>query len=143
MTDNNLDKQMYDVNFLLDRGYDAFALNKSKLKLVQPNFTKKDRKTYVDNFEDVCKSIGREPEDIRVFLKKELQMNSSFMQDGTLKIDAMVKNAGMIESALVTYVKTYVMCKSCNSCKTHTEKVDRLTFLVCTTCKARKALSKD
>lgn len=133
----------YDTEYLLDRAYLMFSLDKSQTRLVPPIFEKKDRKSYVHNFLDVCKSIDRDPEEVRKFLGRELNMETSFKESGSLKIDALVKNSGMIEKLIIRYVSEYVQCKSCKSCKTSTEKINRITYLVCKTCGARVSFNKD
>jgi len=134
---------IYDIDTLLDRAYGLFTLDRSRTKITPPEFVKKDRKSYIQNFLAVCKSIDRDPEEIKKFLSRELNMETSFKESGVLKIDAIVKNAGIIEKLITNYVKDYVQCKSCSSCKTITERVDRLTYLVCKTCGARLTITKD
>ncbi|VBB17804.1 translation initiation factor 2 subunit beta [Yasminevirus sp. GU-2018] len=136
------DFDIYDSNALVDRAYSLFTLDKSTVRLVRPVIEKKDRKTYIHNFTEVCKSIGRNQDEIQQFLGRELQMATSVKENGSLKIDAIVRATGSIENILRTYVTEYVMCKACKSCKTKTVKEDRITFLECTACKSKSALSK-
>jgi len=134
---------IYDVDDLLDRAYNSFSLDRSRTKIVPPVFAKKDRKSYVHNFLDVCKSINRDPEEVRKFLSKELNMDTSFKdnESKSLKINAIVRTGSIIENIIYKYVVDHVQCKSCKSCKTVNERVDRLTYLVCNTCKARVTIT--
>lgn len=141
--DEHFDEEReYNTEDLLDRAYRSFILDTGRIKLVKPMFEKKDRKSYIHNFSEVCKSIGRDQEEVKRFLSRELQMESSFKENGSLKIDAIVRSAGMIEKILQNYVIEFVMCKSCKSCKTTTTREDRITFLVCNACKAKVAIHK-
>jgi len=103
---------------------------------------KKDKKSYINNFIDVCKSINRDSEEIRSFLGKELRMETSMKENKSLKIDGMVRSVGMIENIIKNYVINHVMCKSCKSCKTNVIKEGRINYLVCTTCNAKMAIDK-
>ena len=134
----------YPIEYLLDRAYGSFSLDKEQFSLVLPNLLKKDRKAYITNFQEVCGSMKRDPENIRSFLGKELNMETSIKKNGSLKIDGTSKNLTIevIARFMKEYVMNYVMCKSCKSCKTSTHKVDRITFLVCDTCKSRTTVSK-
>lgn len=136
-TNDNID--VYNVDDLLDRAYASFSLDRSRTKIVPPIFAKKDRKSYVHNFVEVCKSINRDPEEVRKFLGRELNMETSFKENESksLKINAIVRNGSTVENIIYKYVVEHVQCKSCKSCKTVTQRVDRLTYLVCNTCGAR------
>ena len=132
----------YCIDFLLDRAFDSINVDKGKIKLVAPVFEKKDRKSYIYNFQDVCKSMNRSPDEIRLYLGKELNMDTSIKEDGSLKIDGMPKTVGVIEKFIKEYVVDYIMCKACKSCRTTCQKVDRITFLVCDACKSKRAIEK-
>jgi translation initiation factor 2 subunit 2 len=138
----NMTDGEYDIDFLLNRAFESFSIDKGKIKLVMPIFEKKDRKSYIHNFQDVCKSINRPPDKIRTYLGKELNMDTSIKEDGSLKIDGMPKTVGVIEKFIKEYVINYIMCKSCKSCKTSVQKVDRIRFLVCDACKSKRAIDK-
>jgi len=134
--------QDYSLDYLLDRAYKSFSLNKEKLKLVVPILERKDKKSYISNFQDVCRSIGRDPNDIKVYISREFQMDTSIKETGCLKMDGLIKSVGIIESVFKGYVIDFVMCKSCKSCNTHNEKLDRVTYLICDTCKSKRAIDK-
>src|SRR5271170_4626956 len=141
---NNTDIEFikYDTEFLLDRAYNSFSLDKKRMTIVQPDFETKDRKSYVYNFKKLCQSLNRDPEEIRMYIGKELQMDTSIKENGALKIDAIVKQANRIEDILRNFITDNVMCQSCKSCKTSSQKVDRITYMICDVCKSKRALSK-
>lgn len=132
----------YEMKFMLDRAFGSLHIDKGKIKLVMPIFEKKDRKSYIHNFQEVCKSINRSPDEIRTYLGKELNMDTSIKEGGGLKIDGMPKTVGMIEKFIKEYVVTYIMCKMCKSCKTQVVREGRISFLVCDTCKSKRAIEK-
>lgn len=134
--------QYYDVEFLLDRAYNSFSLNNEKISLVAPKLIKENRKSYVPNFQEVCKSINRDPDDVRKFIGDELQKGTSIKENGQLKIDITIRSVGIIESLIKKYIIEFVRCKSCKSCKTTTQKIGRITYLVCDACKSRLSVDK-
>jgi translation initiation factor 2 subunit 2 len=143
-TELESEKNVYDFRNLMNRGYQTFetSIKESKTKtIIPPDFFKQDRKSYIRNFQAVCTSIGRDSEDIRVYLTKELSMDTSIKEDGSLKIDAIVKSVAMIQNILRNYITEFVMCKSCSSCNTDLAKIDRITFLICKSCKSKRAIS--
>jgi len=134
----------YDINYLLDRAYSSFSLEKDRIKYVLPKLERKDRKIYVTNFEDICNSMKRDADSVRLYISKELNMDTSIKKNGYLKIDGTSKNIteDTIKKFISEYITFYVMCSACKSCKTTTLKEDRITFLVCETCKCKKAVTK-
>jgi translation initiation factor 2 subunit 2 len=134
---------IYDINFLLDRAYGSFTLDKGNIRLVEPIFEKKDRKSYVHNFQEICKGLNRTPEQIKLFFEKELNMGTSIKENGSLKIDGMPQTQTVINKIIKTYINNYIRCQSCKSCKTKVEKVDRIIYLVCDVCKSSKATEKN
>jgi translation initiation factor 2 subunit 2 len=134
----------YNLEYLLDRAYDMFKPDRKKFKFVEPELEKKDRKAYITNFQDVCNSMKRDPDEIRMFIGKELNMDTSIKKDGNLKIDGTSKNltVELLKKFLGEYINNNIMCQACKSFKTTMQKVDRITFLVCDICKSKKAIAK-
>lgn len=135
----------YSIDYLLNRAYDSFNLDKGKIKLVKPIFEKKnDRKCYVNNFTEICNAINRDPDDIRQYISKEIHMETSIKENGVLKIDGTAKNYNgeTIARLIKNYIINFIMCKSCNSCKTTTKKIDRITYLICEVCRSKKAFDR-
>jgi translation initiation factor 2 beta subunit (eIF-2beta)/eIF-5 len=131
--------QDYTLEYLLDRAYGSFSLDKSKSKLERPKVEKKDRKSYIINFAKMAESANRTVEELKKFYEDALKMDTSLKPDSSLKIDGMA-NGPIIENIFKTYIRDYVMCGTCQSVKTHTEKENRLTVLICDTCKCRKTI---
>lgn len=131
----------YDIEYLLDKAYNSFTLNKGKIKLVRPIIENKDRKSYIVNFKTVCNSINRKSDTVQSFLQKELQIDTSIKDDGRLKIDKTLKKT-LIEGHFKNYIIEHVMCKSCKSIKTHNEKNGRIEYLICDMCKCKIAINR-
>jgi translation initiation factor 2 subunit 2 len=138
---NTPTNKFYDIEYMLDRAYGSIIMNKEKLKVIMPILIKKDRKTYIINFYDVCKSIGRSTDDIKGYISRELQMDTSIKENGCLKIDGIVKVISRVENIIKGYIVDYIMCSFCKSCKTTTQKENRINYLLCDTCKSKRALN--
>ena len=136
----NKTTDVYDINFLLDRAYGSFTINSGKIKLVTAKCEYVNRKTYFTNFPEVCTSINRKPEELRSYISKELKMETSIKGTGYLKINGRLKNMKIIGTLVTNFVLDHVMCKTCRSCKTRTEKEKRTTYLLCDACGCKIAI---
>ena len=132
--------KVYDIEYLLDRAYNSFTIQKGRVKLVKPDIQNKNRKSYILNFNDVCLSIGRSNLLLQKHIEKGLQLPTSIKEDGRLKIDKSVKSI-MIQNVIKNYIIDNVMCKSCKSIKTVIEKHNRVEYLICNTCKCKIAFN--
>lgn len=131
----------YDIDYLLNRAYKSIDTTNKNIKLQRPKIEKKDRKTYITNFNDICKCLNRTCDNVKLFLTNELQLSTSVKEDGRLKIDGMKGiTQQRIESLMQGYITKYVMCRACKSCKTIEQKINRVDYLMCDTCKSKYAL---
>jgi len=131
---------LYDIDYLLDRAYGSFTIQKGRVKLVKPIIQNKNRKSYIINFNDVCKSINRSTSNVKKHIERGLQIPTSIKEDGRLKIDKAVKSF-MIQNVIKNYIVENIMCKSCRSIKTIIEKHNRIEYLICKTCKCKIAFN--
>ena len=133
-------KDIYQIDFLLDRVYDTLTLDRGKIKLEKPLLINKDRKSYIPNFIEMSKSVNRTAEELRLFFQEELRMDTSFKENGCLKIDTIVRKQ-MIETIYKSFVVDHIMCKTCKSIKTHIEKEKRIKYLICETCGCKRSIA--
>lgn len=135
-------KQIYEDDFLLDRIFTKLKDNKTKkLVVTKPTIEKKNGKTYITNFTDVCNSIKRDLHDIKTYIETELQIETSIMENGTMLINKIYHQKD-IEPLFSAYIKTFVICpeKNCGSGNTEIIKEHRIKFLVCNVCKSQKSI---
>lgn len=133
-------KDIYQIDFLLDRVYDTLTLDRGKIKLEKPILVNKDKKSYIPNFIEMSKSVNRTAEELRLFFQEELRMDTSFKENGCLKIDTIVRNQ-MVEAIYKSFVVDHIMCKTCKSIKTHIEKEKRIKYLICETCGCKRSVA--
>ncbi len=144
MTEVVFDKQIkYDMDYLLDRAYNSFTVDKANIKLTIPLLKNENKKSIIINYNEVCASINRDPEEVRAYIGKELQMDTSIKENKQLKIDQTVRSVKIIETIVKNYVINHVMCKLCRSCKTRNEKIGRISYMFCDRCKSKRAIEKN
>ena len=97
-------------------------------------------KTIINNFKQICSYIRRNPEHVLKFLLKELA------SPGTIKGDRLIINrkisSSLINEKIKLYVETYVICKECKKPDTELMTEDRIQFIHCLACGAKKSISK-
>jgi translation initiation factor 2 subunit 2 len=132
----------YTYETLLDRAYQQIEeLAKPKqIKIKPPIIERKGKKTYWANFIEICESIHRETEHIKLFLFTELGCGGSVDIIGGLNIEGKFLQ-NQIESVLKKYINEYIICNTCRSSNTQFIKDDRITLLQCGQCKSQKKIS--
>lgn len=142
---------MYKVN----KSFDVFKLverfnskykeitgaNSGKLRTVvkAPEIQSLNKKIYIQNFESVCKSINREPQEVSTYISKELIVPTSISGNGLLVIHGTYRK-NQIEDIVKKYVINFVQCLLCKTQDTRIEKVDRVQYIVCNRCHAKNAI---
>jgi translation initiation factor 2 beta subunit (eIF-2beta)/eIF-5 len=70
-------EHIYDINELVDKFYDKInemtAENNKSRGVKRADIMSKDRKTFINNFNDVCISIDRKPETVSAYIAKDLK----------------------------------------------------------------------
>ena len=124
----------------LDRAYRLLEEKRNitkKPSFPPPNIISKDRKTFIINFNDLCKAINRTPDTLKKYLETETNISTSILGDGGLKFDVIIKPQ-QVKNLITTYIKDFVICKDCKSCITTIEKDTRITYLFCSKCNSKK-----
>ncbi len=97
-------------------------------------------KTIVTNFKQICSNIRRNPEHVLKYLLKELA------SPGTIKEDRLIltrKISGKaIGEKIKKYIDMFVICKECGKPDTELTKEDRLSFIHCLACGAKKSVTR-
>jgi translation initiation factor 2 subunit 2 len=130
---------------LLDDAYKALPERKSSgerfetpvaITLIQ------GQKTIVQNFDQLCQKIRREPEDVAKHLGKELAAPSSYA-GGRLTLNGKFSSK-QINEKIQAFVESQVICKECKKPDTHLESHgDRaVRILICEACGAKAPVRK-
>jgi translation initiation factor 2 subunit 2 len=139
-------EQLYETNFLVDRLFNTLESkigNKKKFSMKRPVVNDINKKTYIKNFEELCTMLNRDENHFKNYIEKELNIASSINENKALILDSRFKSA-QIEDVINKYAKTYVVCKEpeCKSGNTQMIKENRINYLVCNSCFARKAIEE-
>jgi translation initiation factor 2 subunit 2 len=133
----------YTLDYMLDRAYSELKQReKKKIVFIQPVIKNYNRKTYIINFKDFCDRINRLPDFVNNFLTKELNCQTSYnlTEIKELKIDTTLKHS-IVQTALTTLIKSYVICLNCKSGNTNIKKINRINYLICSDCNSEKSIN--
>lgn len=93
-------------------------------------------KTILKNFGEILTVLRRDPANLSKYLSKELATSGS-IQGSTMVFQGKISRE-ILQKKLDGYVKEFVYCKQCGEPDTKIEKEDRICFLVCEACGAKK-----
>ena len=137
---------LYSTEYLIDRLYNTLKqkgkLNtKAKIKLVRPSITRKNRRTNINNINDVATAMNRTSQELTNYLVKELSISTySFTGDGALKCVGFI-DSKKICTAIENYAMNYVVCKQCKSTNTCNVTLHRKIVCKCNDCHSTTDLS--
>jgi len=144
---------MYTQDELLTRFYETFeqVTSKKKNSLVMPQIERKNRKTMIVNFAEICKSFGRSQEQVRAFIEKELRPEMSILGESDTTVGVSISGDGtlviagtypppIIQTTCLNFVKKFVLCSSCKSTDTSIVKENKITYMSCNFCRAKKPI---
>lgn len=144
-----MEHQYLDITYLIKRAYTLLKQEqKQKKSFVKPEITNHNRKSYISNFIKFCDSINREPEELRKFINKEMSVDVSFISENNLddnnisglKFNNQFKQIHIM-NCITNYMKQYVICELCRSGNTEIKKIDRITFICCSSCKGEHSIN--
>ena len=95
-------------------------------------------RTVVSNFTQIADHIHREPEHLLKYVLKELATPGE-MRKGAVIIGTKVP-ASRINDKIQSYMKEFVVCPECKKPDTKLLKEDKMLFLKCSACGAKKAV---
>jgi len=146
----NDDIHDYPYTFLLDRIYHQlyekneklFKKENYKLPVPQIHFIG-TRKTGWSNFNQICMSLKRKPDDVKQFFLVEMSTTGSLDGNGNLILKGRWRPK-QFEKLLKKYIREYVECHSCHSPETVLIKdiATRLLFLRCKVCGCERSVTQ-
>lgn len=134
---------MENYEQLLDEAYAKIKPVESKIDRFEvPKVTGhiEGMKTIITNFKQICTYIRRNPEHVLKYILKELA------SPGAIKGDRLILtrkiSSSLINEKIQMYIKDYVICKECKKPDTELISQDRIHFIHCLACGAKKSISK-
>jgi len=128
-------------NIIREKNPNVIEGEKIKLTLKPPQVARiGTKRTSFSNFGEICKSLKRQEKHLHQYLLAELGTNGSIDANNALIIKGRFQQK-QIESVLRSYIKEYVICKTCRSPDTLLQKEERLSVLLCSNCRSRYFVS--
>jgi len=96
------------------------------------------QRTYLRNFSDFPKIMRRDPAKLLQYLSKEFAVPAERIGDSAMFVGR--RDPDDFTRLLKIYVNEYIMCPTCKSPDTRTEKDKRISFLICEACGAKSTI---
>jgi len=96
------------------------------------------QRTYLRNFSDFPKIMRRDSAKLLQYLSKEFAVPAERIGDSAMFIGR--RDPVDFTRLLKIYVNEYIMCPTCKSPDTRTEKDKRISFLICEACGAKSTI---
>ena len=138
----------YKYEELLDRMYSLLHANNPELAGDRKRFLMKppqvvregSKRVVIINFGDICKTLNRSPEHVFSFMLAEMGTTGSIDASTRMVIKGRFPPKA-VEQIIRRYVGEYVSCSSCKSPNTVLQKQNRLYFMQCNNCAARRSVT--
>ena len=137
----------YKYEELLDRMYSLLIANNPELAGDRRKFLMKppqviregSKRVVFTNFGDICKTMNRSIDHVNAFMLAEMGTTGSIDASNRMVIKGRFPPKA-IEQIIRRYVAEYVTCSSCKSPATALQKQNRLFFMQCNNCGARRSV---
>lgn len=123
---------------MLDRAREGLpkeTRRSERFELPQPITVVTGNRTILQNFKEICDTMGRDPSHLLRFLSREMATAGS-IEGGRAAFQGKF-SSGTIRNLLERYVKEFVACSVCGRPDTKITKEHRIAFLVCEACGAK------
>ena len=107
-----------------------------RFKVPEADIVVEGKTTILRNFEDICATIRRDPNQVLTYLLREL--GTAGVQDGRRVVFKGKVTGQQVADRIQSYVDSYVICGECGRPDTHLVKEDRIQMLECEACGARR-----
>jgi len=138
----------YKYEELLDRMYSLLHANNPELAgdrkrfLIKPPQVVREgsKRVVLTNFGEICKTLNRSMDHVYSFMLAEMGTTGSIDASSRMVIKGRFQPKA-IEQIIRRYVGEYVSCASCKSPATALQKQNRLYFMQCNNCGARRSVA--
>jgi len=138
----------YKYEELLDRMYSLLIANNPELAgdrkrfLIKPPQVVREgsKRVVLTNFGEICKTLNRSQDHVYSFMLAEMGTTGSIDASSRMVIKGRFPPKA-IEQIIRRYVGEYVSCSSCKSPNTALQKQNRLYFMQCSNCGARRSVT--
>ncbi|KOO25406.1 eukaryotic translation initiation factor 2 beta subunit [Chrysochromulina tobinii] len=142
------DDREYKYEELLDRMYSLLHANNPELAgdrkrfLIKPPQVVREgsKRVVLTNFGEICETLNRSMDHVYSFMLAEMGTTGSIDASSRMVIKGRFPPKA-IEQIIRRYVGEYVSCSSCKSPATALQKQNRLYFMQCNNCGARRSVT--
>lgn len=107
--------------------------------LINPKVSRTKTKSTWVNFDQQATALNRDHKHILDFFLSELGCTGNLGSNNEMILVGGFQDKNFLKM-IQNYIKDYVMCQNCKCLVTTLEKRDRLTYLVCSKCKASRTV---
>lgn len=130
----------YTLDQLLTMSYNELkSTKKTDITIVSPTIVINNKKTYVTNFAQICKSIRRDSNLLINYINKMLSTKCSVSEEA-LRFDKLYPPIRVRET-IGDFIRQYVQCQSCKSKDTIVKNINKENILICQNCKCERTIS--
>ncbi len=132
----------YTYEELLERGLKmlpkrAVSQQKSRFRVPRPDIIISGKRTFIQNFNQICDILNRDPRLVLRYLLKE--MAAPGVLEGGEAVIMGEHSPRAIEAILNRFIKDYVICPVCGQPDTKLVKERKLLFIICMACGAKSS----
>ena len=110
----------------------------SRFELPPEDVMWEGQRTYLRNFSDFPKIMRRDSAKLLQYLSKEFAVPAERIGDSAMFVGR--RDPDDFTRLLKIYVNDYIMCPTCKSPDTRTEREKRISFLICEACGAKSTI---
>jgi len=132
----------YSYEELLERAYKLLpkkvTVRVERFKVPRPEVVISGKRTFIQNFKQICDILNRDPKIVLRYLLRELAAPG--VLEGNTAVIMGEKSERVIRSIIDRFVKDYVICPVCKQPDTSLVKEKKMMFIVCMACGAKSAV---
>ena len=143
MSNVNIDKRIFDYNWLLERALKSLPSkpveHRKRFEIPTVKISIAGSETVILNFRQICNVLRREPKHLLRFILRELSVAGT-IKEGKAIIHKPVSEA-KLNQIIRRYTQLYVICPVCGSPDTILVKEKRIQLIKCEACGATSAVA--
>jgi translation initiation factor 2 subunit 2 len=132
-----------DYDDMLDRGLEEtpdIEGNSERFSVPEPDVRQEGHATVFENFQQVCRDLGRDEDHLLKFLQDELGTSAHIDESGRGRFTGEFSER-RIQNALEAYSERFVLCSECGLPDTDIVNEQGVELLQCAACGARSSTS--
>jgi translation initiation factor 2 subunit 2 len=132
-----------DYDEMLDRGIEQtpdIKGSSERFEVPDPEVRQEGHNTVFENFQQVCRDLGRDEDHLLKFLQDEVGTSAHIDESDRARLTGEFSER-RIRDALEEYSERFVLCSECGLPDTNIKREQGAEILQCTACGARSSTS--